>query len=225
MHHLIRLVSAGLALGLAMVALASERPVRIPAPTAEIEESGTATAIFAGGCFWGVQGVFQHVEGVKSAISGYAGGSAQHANYELVSDGRTKHAEAVKIEYDPARISYGKLMQIFFSVAHNPTQLNRQGPDIGTQYRSAIFPTSESQAKATKAYIGELDLAKAYGTKIVTTIENGAFYPAEAYHQDFMVKNPTNSYIAHHDLPKVGALKSFFPNSYRDKPILVGPQS
>lgn len=225
MHHLVRLIGASLVLGLATVAFAAEKPVQIPAPTVEIEESGTATAIFAGGCFWGVQGVFQHVEGVKSAISGYAGGSAKHAKYGLVSDGRTKHAEAVKIEYDPAKISYGELMQIFFSVAHNPTQLNRQGPDIGTQYRSAIFPTSESQAKSATAYIGELDQAKAYDAKIVTRIESGTFYPAEAHNQDFMVKNPTNGYIAYNDLPKIGALKSFFPKFYRDKPVLVGPQS
>ncbi len=223
MRHLLGLLGAGLAMCLATTAFASEDPVRIPAPSAGIAESGTATAIFAGGCFWGVQGVFQHVEGVKSAVSGYAGGSADQANYELVSAGRTSHAEAVRIEYDPARIGYGKLMQIFFSVVHDPTQLNRQGPDIGPHYRSAIFPTSDSQAQAAKAYIAELNAARVYKTAIVTTIETGAFYPAEAYHQDFMVRNPTHPYIVYHDLPKVGAFKAFFPDDYRARPVLVGP--
>lgn len=202
---------------------AGDAPRNIPAPTADITETGTATAVFAGGCFWGVQGVFQHVTGVISATSGYAGGSEADAGYDQVSSGRTGHAEAVQVVYDPAKVSYGQLMQILFSVVHDPTQLNRQGPDTGTQYRSAIFPTSDAQAAASKAYIGQLNKARIFDAAIVTKIEPGkAFYPAEAYHQDFLVRNPTYPYIVINDLPKVAAMKSFFPGEYREQPVLVG---
>lgn len=223
MRNLVRFISAGaVGLCLATMSTAGEDPVRIPAPTTTIQESGTATAIFAGGCFWGVQGVFQHVDGVINATSGYAGGSADQASYDLVSSGSTGHAEVVKIDYDPSKVSYAELLQIFFSVVHDPTQLNRQGPDTGTQYRSAIFPTTEAQAKVAKAYIGELNKAQVYPAAMVTKIESGKFYPAEAYHQDFLVNNPTYPYIVYNDLPKVEALKAFFPDDYRNKPVLVG---
>lgn len=181
-----------------------------------------AVAVFAGGCFWGVQGVFQHTEGVTNAVSGYAGGEAQTAHYRDVGTGRTGHAEAVQVTYDPSKISYGRLMQIFFSVAHDPTQLDRQGPDVGTQYRSAIFPMDAAQAQAATAYIAQLNQAKVYDAAIVTRIEpDHAFYPAEDYHQDFMFLNPTYPYIVVNDLPKVEALKRIFPELYRPEPVLV----
>jgi peptide-methionine (S)-S-oxide reductase len=183
----------------------------------------TATAVFAGGCFWGVQGVFQHVIGVESAVSGYAGGAAETATYEQTNSGTTGHAEAVQVTYDPDVVSYGDLLQIFFSVAHNPTQLNYQGPDQGTQYRSAIFPTSDEQAEVARAYIAQLDTAGEFGEPIVTTIEDlPAFYPAEDYHQDFLALNPTYPYIAVHDMPKIEALRTLFPAEFRREPVLVG---
>ncbi|TXH31690.1 MAG: peptide-methionine (S)-S-oxide reductase MsrA [Rhodospirillaceae bacterium] len=196
----------------------------LPAPAVD-ETSTTAkteTAVLAGGCFWGVQGVFQHVKGVSNAVSGYAGGDADTANYDTISEGDTGHAESVAITYDPAQISYGRLLQIFFSVAHDPTQLNRQGPDHGTNYRSAIFPASPDQARIAKAYIAQLNQAHVYDAAIVTTIEpDRAFYPAEAYHQDFLVRNPSYPYIVFNDLPKVENLKRLFPDLYRDNPVLV----
>jgi len=202
----------------------AEEGISPPAPAVD-EPAATAkteTAIFAGGCFWGVQGVFQHVDGVTNAVSGYAGGEADTAQYETVSGGATGHAEAVKITYDPGRISYGRLLQIYFSVAHDPTQLNRQGPDRGTQYRSAIFPVNDDQAKVAKAYIDQLGQAKLFEADIVTKIEpNHAFYPAEAYHQDYLTLNPTQPYIVYNDLPKVDNLKRLFPALYRDDPVLV----
>ena len=182
----------------------------------------TATAVFAGGCFWGVQGVFQHTKGVKNAVSGYAGGDAKMAKYEMVGSGLTGHAEAVKITYDPKAVSYGKLMQVYFSVAHDPTELNRQGPDLGTQYRSTIFPQDGEQAKLAKAYIDQLDAAKLYDAKIETTVEpDRTFYPAEAYHQDYLTLNPNQPYIVYNDLPKIENLKKLFPDLYRDDPALV----
>ncbi len=195
----------------------------IPAPAVD-EQPGSdmETATFAGGCFWGVQGVFQHVNGVVSATSGYAGGSKNTAQYETVSGGDTGHAESVQVVFDPRKISYGHLLQIYFSVAHDPTQLNRQGPDTGTQYRSAIFPENEQQAKVAKAYIGQLNHARVYDAAIVTKIEIGkAFYPAEAYHQNFLNDNPTYPYIVINDLPKIGNLKQIFPKDYRAEPSLV----
>lgn len=203
---------------------AQEAPVVIPAPTTSFDQSGSsATAVFAGGCFWGVQGVFQHVKGVTKAVSGYSGGSAETATYDMSSTGTTGHAETVEVTYDPSVVTYGQLLQIYFSVAHNPTQLNYQGPDHGTQYRSTIFAVTPEQGDYAKAYIAELDKAGLFEGPIVTTIEPfQAFYPAEQYHQDFLTLNPTWPYIVVHDLPKVAALKSIFPAAYREDPVLVG---
>lgn len=178
--------------------------------------------MLAGGCFWGVQGVFQHVDGVLNAVSGYAGGDADTAIYEEVSTGTTGHAETVQITFDPGTISYGQILQIYFSVVHDPTELNRQGPDEGTQYRSTIFPTNDEQAHVAQAYIDQLDRAHVFDLPIATTIEPGrTFFRAEEYHQDFLVDNPTHPYIVVNDLPKVAALRSFFPDRYRDRPVLV----
>ena len=201
--------------------------MKIPPPAIdEKASSGTETAVLAGGCFWGVQGVFQHVDGVSDAVSGYTGGAKDDAEYETVGTGRTGHAESVKITYDPARITYGKLLQIYFSVAHNPTELNYQGPDYGTQYRSTIFAANDEQKKIAEAYIAQLGKDRLFGEPIVTTIETGkTFYPAEAYHQDFLTLNPTYPYIVYNDLPKVAALKQLFPDLYRDKPVLVMAQN
>jgi len=203
---------------------AAEEAVVIPAPVIDTHPGPRASevAVLAGGCFWGVQGVFQHVEGVTRAISGYAGGNADSANYQMVGQGTTGHAESVEITFDPSKISYGTILQIYFSVAHDPTQLNYQGPDIGPQYRSAIFPTNEEQARVAKAYIAQLDQAKVYGDTIVTTIESGhGFYPAEDYHQDYLTLNPTQPYIVINDLPKIRNLERIFPERYREEPVLV----
>ncbi|HEX9559342.1 MAG TPA: peptide-methionine (S)-S-oxide reductase MsrA [Reyranella sp.] len=212
------------AFGLGILPTSAETARVVPAPAAD-EPAGPATAetaVLAGGCFWGVQGVFQHVEGVTSAVSGYAGGAKETAGYDKVGSGRTGHAEAVRIAYDPRKITFGRLLQIYFSVAHDPTELNRQGPDVGPQYRSTIFPTNDEQARVAKAYIEQLDLAKIFGAKVVTTIEPGrAFYPAEAYHQDYLTLHPNQPYIVIHDLPKVANLKRLFAESYRAEPVLV----
>lgn len=198
---------------------------RVVPPPAVDQTAGPATSdtvVLAGGCFWGVQGVFQHVDGVTSAVSGYAGGAKETARYDKVTSGRTGHAEAVRITYDPSKVTLGRLLQIYFSVVHDPTQLNRQGPDVGTQYRSAIFPANDEQARVAKAYIQQLDRAHVYRAKVVTTIEPGrTFYPAEAYHQDYMTLHPRQPYIAMHDLPKVDNLKRLFPAVYRAEPALV----
>jgi len=202
----------------------AEEGITIPAPAEDVVpgHEATETAVLAGGCFWGVQGVFQHVEGVKNAVSGYSGGEKKTAVYETVGSGRTGHAESVQVTFDPKKISYGKILQIYFSVAHDPTQLNRQGPDRGTQYRSAIFPMNEKQAEVAKAYIAQLDQAKMFHSKIVTKIEPGhEFYPAEGYHQDFLALHPNYPYIVFNDLPKVRNLKRLFPDLYREKPALV----
>ena len=201
-----------------------EAPVVIPPPVRDLEESGDkAVAIVAGGCFWGVQGVFQRVRGVDSAISGYSGGSADTATYDRTSRGDTGHAEAVEITYDPSLVSFGELLQIFFSVAHNPTQLNYQGPDRGTQYRSAIFFRSPEQADVARAYIAQLESARVFDAPIVTTLEPlEAFYTAEQYHQDFLTLNPDWPYIVVHDLPKIAALEAIFPDKFRREPALVG---
>ena len=173
------------------------------------------TAVLAGGCFWGMEAVFEHVNGVTNVVSGYAGGSARDANYERVSSEGTGHAEAVKITYDPARISYAQLLQIYFTVAHDPTQVNRQDPDSGPSYRSAIFPQTQQQAAFARAFIARLNGAHMFKAPIATKIESGGFYPAEAYHQDFARKNPTYPYIVINDRPKVAALKKKFPAVYR----------
>jgi peptide-methionine (S)-S-oxide reductase len=195
-----------------------------PAPVVDetAGKSGSETAILAGGCFWGVQGVFQHVAGVNSAVSGYAGGDAATAHYRVVGTGRTGHAESVRITFDPSKITYGHLLQIYFSVAHDPTQLNRQGPDRGTQYRSTIFPTTPEQARIATAYIDQLNRAHVFPKPIKTTVETGKmFYPAEDYHQNFLALNPTYPYIVVNDLPKVANLKRLFPEDYRTEPVLV----
>ena len=202
---------------------ASEEAVIIPAPTADVAPAGDIqTAVIAGGCFWGVQGVFQHTAGVVNAVSGYAGGSKATADYNKVSMGNTGHAESVEIKFDPKKISYGKILQIFFSVAHDPTQLNRQGPDSGTQYRSAIFTTNDEQKKVAEAYIAQLNAAKVYKKPIVTKIGPlEAFYAAEAYHQDYLTLHPNQPYIAFNDIPKVENLKKIFADNYIEKPTLV----
>jgi peptide-methionine (S)-S-oxide reductase len=190
--------------------------IAIPAPVERIiEAKGVQTAVFAGGCFWGIEGVFEHVRGVSSAESGYSGGRKADADYGKVSDGTTGHAESVRVRYDPAKISYNQLLHIFFSVSHDPTQKDRQGPDVGKQYRSAIFPANAVQSKAASAYIAQLNKAGVWKKPIVTRIEAFSFFPAETYHQDFMVKNPSNSYIRSWDLPKIAALKRLFPKIYR----------
>jgi len=196
--------------------LAAEDAVVIPAPAADAQAAtGIQTAVIAGGCFWGVQGVFQHTAGVVNAVSGYAGGSKNTADYSTVSSGSTGHAESVEIKYDPSKISYGKILQIFFSVAHDPTQLNRQGPDSGTQYRSAIFTTSDEQKKVAEAYIAQLNAAKVYKKPIVTKVGPlEGFYPAEAYHQDYLARHPESMYIVINDLPKIGELRKQFPDLY-----------
>ncbi|OWT53620.1 peptide-methionine (S)-S-oxide reductase MsrA [Candidimonas nitroreducens] len=203
-----------------------ERAVAVPKP-AQDEPAGGATvehAVFAGGCFWGVQGVFQHVRGVRDAVSGYAGGAADTAHYEVVSEGGTGHAESVEVTFDPQQVSYGTLLRIFFSVVHDPTQLDRQGPDTGTQYRSALFPVDAAQRQVAQAYIAQLDAAHVYGKPIVTRLESGrSFYPAEAYHQNFLVRHPSYPYIVINDLPKVRALKQMYPKLYRPDPVLVRP--
>jgi peptide-methionine (S)-S-oxide reductase len=204
-------------------ASAAEDAIVIP-PAAQdrLNGEGTQTAVLAGGCFWGVQGVFQHTKGVISAVSGYAGGVKENAEYEKVGTGRTGHAESVQIKFDPTQISYGKILQIYFSVAHDPTQLNRQGPDSGPQYRSTIFVQNDEQRQVAEAYIAQLNAAKVYGKPIATTLEAGkTFFPAEDYHQDYLTLHPYQPYIAYNDIPKVENLKRLFADLYRDKPVLV----
>jgi len=203
---------------------AAETAVEIPAPALDPADSqgGLRTAIVAGGCFWGVQAVFQHTEGIEQAVSGYAGGTVVDPSYQQVTTGRTGHAEAVAIRYDPAKISYGKILQIFFSVAHDPTQLNRQGPDVGTQYRSAIYTTSDEQKRVAEAYVAELDAVGAYSNRIVTEIAPlMKFYRAEDYHQDYATLHPTQPYIVYNDLPKIENMMAMFPDYWREEPKLV----
>jgi peptide-methionine (S)-S-oxide reductase len=203
---------------------AAEGAHTLPAPAVDLPPGSATSAVvvLAGGCFWGVQGVYQHVTGVTNAVSGYAGGEKKTAEYEMVGTGRTGHAESVQVTYDPRQVSYGRILQIFFSVAHDPTELNRQGPDTGTQYRSAIFPVNAEQADVAKAYIAQLDQAHLFKKAIVTRIEpDRAFYPAEAYHQDFLARNPRYPYIAINDLPKIDDLKRLLPDLYRAVPVLV----
>jgi peptide-methionine (S)-S-oxide reductase len=207
-------------------AYSDERIQVVPAPALDEPASTTPgrseTAVLAGGCFWGVQGVFEHVKGVRRVVSGYAGGTAATADYETVSSGRTGHAESVEITYDPAVVSYGQLLQIFFSVVHDPTQLNRQGPDHGTQYRSAIFVRDDTQRRVAEAYIAQLGKAAVYSKPIVTRVEPlSGFYPAENYHQDYLTLNPHNPYIAYNDIPKVQNLGRLFADRYRDAPVLT----
>ena len=222
-----RVIGAALAAAAALeVSAQVEQAVLIPAPA--FDEAPTASApaiaVFAGGCFWGVQGVYQHVDGVLKAVSGYAGGSVESARYELVGRGDTGHAESVQIVYDPAKVSYGTLLHIFFSVVHDPTELNRQGPDHGPQYRTAIFAADAEHREIAQRYIAQLDAANAYPKKIVTTLEQAPFFAAEAYHQDFLERHPSHPYIAYHDLPKVRDLARLFPDLYRAEPALVMPK-
>ncbi|MFT3906410.1 MAG: peptide-methionine (S)-S-oxide reductase MsrA [Steroidobacteraceae bacterium] len=209
-------------------ALAAEAAVVVPAPAFDNPKAAGAlqTAVLSGGCFWGVQGVYQHVRGVRQVLSGYAGGEKATAEYETVSTGTTGHAESVQISFDPKEISYGEILQIFFSVAHDPTQLNRQGPDSGTQYRSNIFYTDEAQKKVATAYIAQLNQARVFGSAIVTRVDPlKGFYAAEDYHQDFLVNNPRYPYIVYNDLPKIANLKKLFPAIYRGDPVLVKSKS
>jgi peptide-methionine (S)-S-oxide reductase len=193
----------------------------VPKPetdAARATSHGEQTAVLAGGCFWGVQAVFQHVKGVTHATSGYAGGSSHTAEYEVVSTGETGHAESVKISYDPSQVTYGELLRVFFSAAHDPTQLNRQGPDTGTQYRSAIFYSSEEQKRIAEAYIAQLENAKVFAGPIVTqVVPLKGFFPAEAYHQDYAAHHPDNPYIVYNDAPKVAHLRQWFPDLYTGK--------
>lgn len=203
--------------------LASSEPVVIPAPAVDAAPAeGPQTIVLAGGCFWGVQAVYQHTDGVISAVSGYAGDSRETANYDLVSAGRTKHAEAVEITYDPKKISYGKILQVFYSVVHDPTTLNRQGPDKGAHYRSGLFFANDEQKKVAEAYIAQLDAAKVFPNKIVTKLEKlDGFYKAEEYHQDYATRHPLQPYILFNDRPKIENMKKFFTQLYREKPVLV----
>ena len=208
-------------LSLVQACSAASSAVALPAPAVDIPAAaakGPQTAVFAGGCFWGVEAVFRHVKGVSSAVSGYAGGAANTADYHMVGSGTTGHAESVKVTYDPTQVSYGQLLKVFFSVAHDPTQLNRQGPDSGTQYRSAIFTTSDEQKRVAQAYVAQLDKAKVFGRAIVTeVVALPAFFPAESYHQNYLALHPTQPYIVFNDLPKLANLKTQFPDLYTGK--------
>jgi peptide-methionine (S)-S-oxide reductase len=212
-------VVSGLATAAIMLSspVSAERAVTIPAAAVDARETGpTAVAVLAGGCFWGMEAVFEHVKGVKSVTSGYAGGTATTANYEAVSSEMTTHAEAIRVVYDPSKISFGGLLRIFFSVAHDPTQLNRQGPDSGTSYRSAVFAQTPEQARVIRAYIAQLTAAKRFTAPIVTRTESARFYPAEAYHQDFFARNPGHPYIVRWDKPKLAAYRAAFPTLYQN---------
>jgi len=219
----LQLAAAGFIGQCSIAAFAAAEAVRLAPPAVdEATQAHSETAVFAGGCFWGVQGVFEHVKGVKQAVSGYAGGAADTAHYEQVSDGDTGHAESVEVTFDPAQVSYGTLLQIYFSVAHNPTELNRQGPDRGTQYRSALFTKSGEQQRVAQAYIAQLDAAHSFNKPIVTRLESfNGFYPAEQEHQDFLTRHPMHPYIVINDLPKVAQLKQLYPDRYQDEPVLV----
>jgi peptide-methionine (S)-S-oxide reductase len=217
------LLAAGVALRGFPSAAESARSIPPPVLDEPVSpQAASEVAIVAGGCFWGVQGVFQHVDGVTSAVSGYAGGAANTAHYEMVGTNTTGHAEAIRVTFDPRRISYGRILQIYFSVAHDPTELDRQGPDVGSQYRSAIFPTDPGQTRVAEAYIAQLNQREVFDAQIVTKIEPGRdFYPAEGYHQDFLTRNPRYPYIVINDLPKIENLKRLFPDLYRTTPVLV----
>ena len=215
------LFATAAAAGIAIIAVSggvanAERAVPIPAALQDVPRTaGMQTAVLAGGCFWGMEAVFEHVKGVRSVTAGYAGGSAGTATYEQVSSEMTRHAEAVKIVYDPNQVSYATLLRVYFSVAHDPTTLNRQGPDSGTSYRSAIFPQTPAQRAVASAYIAQLDKAHVFPAPIVTKLESGGFFPAEAYHQHFFDRNPSHPYIVHWDKPKVAAFKAGFPTLAR----------
>lgn len=216
-----RFGSALLALVLMAMIQTTVGAASLPNPAVDVPATaakGPQTVVFAGGCFWGVEAVFRHVKGVTSAVSGYAGGTAKTAVYETVTSGMTGHAESVQVTYDPAQVSYGQLLKVFFSVAHDPTQLNRQGPDTGPQYRSAIFYVNEDQKRVASTYVEQLNSAKVFSKSIVTQIVTlPAFYPAEAYHQDYVARHPTQPYVAYNDLPKLAHLREQFPTLYKGK--------
>ncbi len=216
------LLAAGLGF-LAPVRGTAEPITRVPPPSVdEPNTASTETAVLSGGCFWGVQAVFQHVKGVSNAVSGYSGGARDTAHYELVGTGETGHAESVRVSFDPRLISYGKILQLYFSVATDPTELNRQGPDVGSQYRSEIFVANAAQRRVAAAYIAQLDKAGVFSQPIVTRVDPlTGFYPAEGYHQDFAALHPNYPYIVYYDLPKLDALRGLYPNLYRARPRLV----
>ena len=219
-HALLALI----AIAAQMAACAAEPAVSIPAPTVDNPKASgpTQTAVLAGGCFWGTQGVFEHLIGVRRVVSGYAGGEKNTAEYEVVSDGNTGHAESIQVEFDPQKVSYGQILQVFFSVAHDPTQLNRQGPDTGTQYRSAIFYTDDAQKKIADAYIAQLQKTGAFRRPIVTRVDPlKGFYAAEGYHQDYLLRNPNDAYIVFNDLPKIRNFEKTWPTLYQPQPVTV----
>jgi len=217
------LLAASVLALVATSACADQSPRALPAPLVdEHPTAATETAVLAGGCFWGVQGVFEHVKGVTQVVSGYAGGNVQNPDYETVSAGGSGHAESVRITFDPRQVSYGRLLQIFFSVAHDPTELNRQGPDEGPNYRSDIFAQNAEQLKVAHAYITQLDKAHVFAEPIVTRVDtNSNFFPAEAYHQDYLIRNPDSMYIQMNDLPKIANLKRIYPGFYSEKPVMA----
>jgi peptide-methionine (S)-S-oxide reductase len=223
--HRFAALFVGATCALAPFAVRAEPAVVIPPPAVDgvTPASGLETAVLAGGCFWGMQAVYQHVKGVTNAVSGYAGGAKKTAQYETVTSGNTGHAESVQVTFNPRQISYGKILQIYFSVAHNPTELNRQGPDSGTQYRSEIFAQSAEQQKIARNYIAQLNQAHVFKRPIVTKTDtmNAAFYPAEGYHQDYAIKHPYQPYIVYNDAPKVENLNKLFPDLWREKPVTV----
>ena len=221
-----RAVVGAVLFGLAVCApvSAAEPAVAIPAPAYDVPKAAgpVQTAVLSGGCFWGVQGVFEHLIGVRQVLSGYAGGAKSNASYEVVSGGNTGHAESVQINYDPSKVSYGQILQVYFSVAHNPTELNRQGPDVGTQYRSVIFYANDAQKKVAETYIAQLSKSAAFGAPIVTQLSPlQGFYPAEGYHQDYLLMNPTNPYIVYNDLPKIRNFQKLLPVLYQAKAVTV----
>jgi peptide-methionine (S)-S-oxide reductase len=216
------LASVTLALALTSAACADENPHAVPAPAYDPAQTGMQTAVLAGGCFWGQQGLFQHVKGVTRVVAGYSGGSKDTANYPDVGTETTGHAESVQITFDPKQVSYGTLLQIYFSVAHDPTELNRQGPDSGTSYRSEIFTNSPEQQKIAMTYIAQLGKAKAFGEPIVTKVEPvKGFYAAEGYHQDYLIHHPDQPYIVINDQPKVTNFKKMYPSLYRETPVMI----
>ena len=224
MNSSIRTILLLVCAALGATSASAERAVEIPTPALDNPKAAgpPQTAVLAGGCFWGVQAVFQHLNGVQRALSGYAGGDRATAEYEVVSSGRTGHAEAVQVTFDPNIVSYGEILQVFFSVVHDPTQLNRQGPDTGTQYRSAIFYANEKQKEIATAYIAQLDQTGKFGKSIVTRVDPlRGFYAAEDYHQDFLVKHPTHPYIVFNDLPKVRNFERTLPRLYRAEAVTL----
>jgi peptide-methionine (S)-S-oxide reductase len=229
---LLRTCAVALSLSISMVALScaradeTARSLPPPALDAPKAEGGLQVAVLSGGCFWGVQGVFEHVKGVRQVLSGYSGGAHNTAQYEQVSAGDTGHAESVKITFDPREVSYGQILRVFFSVAHDPTELNRQGPDTGTNYRSDIFAADSEQERTARAYIAQLDSQHAFSNRIVTRVDRlAAFYPAESYHQDYLIRNPDSMYIVVNDLPKIANLKRIYPDLYRETPVRISSRT